>query len=161
MITLHCRSSWSLLAAHPYDLTVIKPISITQWTCLPWCVHPPRWSQTRASSWGETWIADFLTWRFISHSLKLVWFKAVLWGCCFCSHVEAHGKVFCSIMPAMSWEKRGDYFLEVLFIPPCMAALRSYWWPDRNMSVFAGNGCTNPSWKAMSGALVQAGTMLK
>lgn len=114
MITLHCRSSWNLLAAPPYDLTVIKPISITQWTCLPQCVHTPRWSQTRASSWGETWIADFLTWQFISHSPKLVWFKAVLWGCCFCSHVEVHGKVFCSIMPTMSWEKRGDYFLEVL-----------------------------------------------
>lgn len=57
-------------------------------------------------------------------------------------------------------EKRGLLFGNAL-IPPCLSAPRSVWCPHKTTSVFAGNGGTNPSWKAVSAAHVQAGTLLK
>lgn len=142
IITLHCRGSWSLLAAPQYDLLVIKPISITQWTWLPWCVHSPRWSQTHASSWGETWIADFFflhefltlpkTWVIKSCALRLLFLllhRNTLKGHCLCCYASSELS-----------EKKGLLFGSAL-IPPFVA----YVWFDRKMSVFAGNGRTNPT----------------
>lgn len=65
---------------------------------------------------GSWFFLFFLTWGSISHSLNLDLNPVTSpW-----SHVVAHVKVVCSIMPAMSWGKRGDYFLEMLrFLRAC------------------------------------------
>lgn len=77
VITLHFRGSWSLLAAPPYDFSVIKPISITQWKCLP-PVHLSTALEPDARIlMGRDLDSDvgswffFLTWGFISHTLNL------------------------------------------------------------------------------------------
>lgn len=90
----------------------------------PVCL-PPRWSQTRASSWGETWnrtsVADFVEMR-VHLTLPKSWFKPAFCGC-FCGSPWRHHDLtsktmwrwFAPLCQRWAEGKEGITFLEMLW----------------------------------------------
>lgn len=120
-----------------------------------------------AGSWFLKFYLFIYFYRSVHLTLPKSWLKPAFWGCFLWLSVKSPWsqhmwRWFAPLCQRWAERKGGITFWKCSdsFMRPPSAPC-SEWWPHKNASVFASNGGTNPSWKAVSATHVQAGTTLK